>query len=69
MSNTSLRFYLLIAEMRGFVEDFGDGFFYRSGLRFLLKEGSELDCLFRKRFKQNQPHTISTLAFALVVSE
>ncbi|MGR5238652.1 transcriptional regulator [Vibrio alfacsensis] len=60
LSDTSLRFYLRIAEMLGYVEDFGDGLFYRSGRRFLLEEGSALDCLFRERFQaESATHDIN----------
>ncbi|MEF1249299.1 hypothetical protein [Vibrio owensii] len=60
LSETSLRFYLRIAEMLGYVEDFGDGLFYRSGRRFLMEEGSELDSLFRERFqKESLSHEVN----------
>ncbi|OZG74053.1 transcriptional regulator [Hahella sp. CCB-MM4] len=52
LTDTSLRFYLRIAEILGYIEDSGDGIFYRSGRRFLLVEGSELDRLFRRRFQE-----------------
>ncbi|WP_322804046.1 transcriptional regulator [Vibrio alfacsensis] len=52
LTETSLCFYLRIAELLGYVEDFGDGLFYRSGRRFLLEEGSALDSLFRERFQE-----------------
>lgn len=51
LSENSLRFYLRIAEMLGYVEDYGDELIYRSGRRFLMEEGSELDSLFRERFQ------------------
>lgn len=60
LSDTSLRFYLRIAEILGYIEDFGDGLFYRSGRRFLLKEGSDIDTLFRHRFqKESLSHPVN----------
>ncbi|MCS0013978.1 transcriptional regulator [Vibrio parahaemolyticus] len=60
LTETSLRFYLRIAEILGYVEDFGDGLFYRSGRRFLMEEGSDLDSLFRERFqKESLSHEVS----------
>ena len=52
LSDTSLRFYLRIAEILGYVENFGDGLFYRSGRRFIMEEGTALDTLFKERFQQ-----------------
>ncbi|MGI3095528.1 transcriptional regulator [Vibrio diabolicus] len=52
ISDTSLRFYLRIAEILGYVENFGDGLFYRSGRRFIMEEGTALDTLFKERFQQ-----------------
>ncbi|WP_241566802.1 transcriptional regulator [Hahella sp. KA22] len=52
LSETSLRFYLRIAEILGYIDDFGDGSFYQSGRRYLLEEGSALDSLFRRRFQE-----------------
>ncbi|MBW3695001.1 transcriptional regulator [Vibrio sp. T187] len=52
LSDTSLRFYLSIAEILGYVEAHGDEIFYRSGRRFIMEEGTPLDSLFRKRFQQ-----------------
>ena len=51
LDDTSLRFYLRIAEILGYIEDYGDGVIYRSGSRFLTEEGSKLDGLFRQRFQ------------------
>ncbi|TOM28627.1 transcriptional regulator, partial [Vibrio parahaemolyticus] len=60
LTETSLRFYLRIAEILGYVEDFGDGLFYRSGRRFLMEEGSDLDSLFRERFQiESLSHEVS----------
>ncbi|WP_020405653.1 hypothetical protein [Hahella ganghwensis] len=60
LSDASLRIYLRIAEILGYVEDSGNGLFYRSGRRFLLKEGSKLDTLFRHRFqKDSLSHNIN----------
>ncbi|NAW82246.1 transcriptional regulator [Vibrio sp. V43_P6S15P86] len=53
LSDTSLRFYLRIAEILGYVENFGDGLFYRSGRRFIMEEGTALDTLFKERFQQD----------------
>lgn len=53
LDDTSLRFYLRIAEILGYIEDYGDGVIYQSGSRFLTEEGSELDSLFRQRFQDD----------------
>lgn len=52
LSDTSLRFYLSIAEILGYMEAHGDKIFYRSGRRFIMEEGSPLDTLFKRRFEQ-----------------
>ncbi|MDA0128323.1 transcriptional regulator [Vibrio sp. MarTm2] len=52
LSDTSLRFYLSIAEILGYMENHGDKIFYRSGRRFIMEEGTELDTLFKRRFEQ-----------------
>ncbi|MEZ8274270.1 helix-turn-helix domain-containing protein [Vibrio splendidus] len=52
LSDTSLRFYLSIAEILGYVELHGDEITFRSGRRFIMKEGSPLDFLFKQRFQQ-----------------
>lgn len=52
LSETSLRFYLSIAEILGYMETHGDKLFYRSGRRFIMEEGSSLDTLFKRRFEQ-----------------
>ncbi|WP_226421843.1 transcriptional regulator [Vibrio sp. E14] len=60
LSDTSLRFYLRIAEILGYVENFGDGLFYRSGRRFIMEEGTALDTLFKERFQQESlSHSIN----------
>lgn len=52
LSDTSLRCYLSIAEILGYIEAHGDDIFYRSGRRFITEEGTPLDTLFRQRFQQ-----------------
>ncbi len=52
LSDTSVRFYLSIAEVLGYIENLGDKIFYRSGRRFIMEEGTALDTLFKKRFEQ-----------------
>ncbi|MFM2587814.1 transcriptional regulator [Vibrio sp. TBV020] len=52
LSDTSLRFYLSIAEVLGYIENLGDKVFYRSGRRFIMEEGTALDTLFKRRFEQ-----------------
>ncbi|MCG7499743.1 transcriptional regulator [Vibrio sp. Of7-15] len=52
LSDTSLRFYLSIAEILGYIETHGDEVFYRSGRRFIMEEGTPLDSLFKQRFQQ-----------------
>lgn len=52
LSATSLRFYLSIAEILGYIENLGDKVFYRSGRRFIMEEGTALDTLFKRRFEQ-----------------
>ncbi|MFA1575960.1 hypothetical protein [Vibrio cyclitrophicus] len=51
LSDTSLRFYLSIAEVLGYIENLGDEVFYRSGRRFIIEEGTALDTLFKRRFE------------------
>ncbi|EGA71692.1 hypothetical protein VISI1226_12936 [Vibrio sinaloensis DSM 21326] len=51
LSDTSLRFYLSIAEILGYMENHGDKIFYRSGRRFIMEEGTKLDTLFKRRFE------------------
>ena len=51
LSDTSLRFYLSIAEILGYMEAHGDKIVYRSGRRFIMEEGTALDTLFKRRFE------------------
>lgn len=52
LSESSLRFYLSIAEVLGYMENHGEKVFYRSGRRFIMEEGTALDTLFKQRFEQ-----------------
>lgn len=52
LSDTSVRFYLRIAEVLGYIENLGDKVYYRSGRRFIMEEGTALDTLFKRRFEQ-----------------
>ncbi|MCZ4292879.1 transcriptional regulator [Vibrio sinaloensis] len=52
LSDSSVRFYLSIAEVLGYIENLGDKIFYRSGRRFIMEEGTALDTLFKRRFER-----------------
>lgn len=52
LSDASVRFYLSIAEVLGYIENLGDKIFYRSGRRFIMEEGTALDTLFKRRFER-----------------
>ncbi|MEF1255049.1 transcriptional regulator [Vibrio sp. M260112] len=52
LSDSSVRFYLSIAEVLGYIENLGEKIFYRSGRRFIMEEGTALDTLFKRRFER-----------------
>ncbi|WP_038173169.1 transcriptional regulator [Vibrio pacinii] len=52
LSYASLRCYLSIAEILGYIEADCDEISYRSERRFIMEQGTPLDSLFRQRFQQ-----------------